>query len=219
MRVLTLARNLYDVICADLGGYADPISMGLLEESQRIFLVTTSELAPLHFAKVRVKQLTELGLKDRLSLVLNRDHRKDLLTSAQVEDAVGIPVSFAFPNAYESVQRAILVGEPVPPRRKWPSAFRLSRISCCQRGLGRIHLRLAESFLSSFGFPMLRSRSVSRETDVRMLSRRGAVPTPALCRLRLNSPPVTCHRGVCVWMTLDLYRKRPGGQAWKRGRG
>lgn len=116
MHVLAVARNLYDVICADLGGYADPISMGLLEESQRIFLVTTSELAPLHFAKVRVKQLTELGLKDRLSLILNRDrdHRKNLLTNAQVEDAVGIPVSFAFPNAYESVQRAILDGEPVP---------------------------------------------------------------------------------------------------------
>ena len=119
-QVLALVRNLYDVICADLGNSLDSISLGLLEESQRIFLVTTSELAPLHFAKVRVQQLAELGLKDRLSLVLNRDgdHRKSHLSCAQVEDAVGIPVSFAFPNAYESVQKAILDGDPVPHEKE-----------------------------------------------------------------------------------------------------
>jgi pilus assembly protein CpaE len=153
-QVLALARNLYEVICADLGDYLDPVSMGLLEESQRIFLVTTSEITPLHFAKVRVKHLTQLGLKDRLSLVLNRhpDHGHNSLTEAQVEDAVGIPVSFAFPNAYQSVQRAILEGEPVPNQTEMAKSIQALTYFMLPQGHGKPH-PVGRKFLEFFRIP------------------------------------------------------------------
>jgi len=160
-QVLTLARNLYDVICTDLGGCLDPISMDVLEESRRIFLVTTSELTPLHFAKVRVKHLTELGLKDRLSLVLNRDrdHRKNLLTNAQVEDAVGIPVSFTFPNAYDSVQRAILDGEPVPHETEMTKGIQALTHFMLPQGREMPSHRVGRKFLEFFRIPHAEERT------------------------------------------------------------
>ena len=74
-RVLSMARAQYEVICADLGSHFDPLSMALLRDSRRIFLVTTPEVAPLHLARVRMRRLTELGLNDRVSLLLNRKVR------------------------------------------------------------------------------------------------------------------------------------------------
>jgi pilus assembly protein CpaE len=123
-QVLALARKLYDVICVDLPGTFDPLSLGLLQESQRIFLITTAELTPLHFAKARLKQLGELGLQDRVSLVVNRHQARDQdhLTDEQVAQSVGIPVSFTFPNIYHSVQHAILEGNAVPQAGGMPEA-------------------------------------------------------------------------------------------------
>lgn len=112
-RILSMARAQYQVVCADLGSHFDPLSIALLRESARIFLVTTPELAPLHLAKLRMHRLTELGLEERVSLLLNRKTRS-LVTDAEVEKAVGIPVSHSFSNDYRGVQDSVLRASPVP---------------------------------------------------------------------------------------------------------
>jgi pilus assembly protein CpaE len=110
--VLFMARSQYEVICADLGSQFDPLSVGLLRESRRILLVTTTELAPLHLAKLRLRRLTDLGLGDRVSLLLNRKVRSNV-TDSEVEDTVGIPVSHSFSNDYRRVQDSVLRASPV----------------------------------------------------------------------------------------------------------
>jgi pilus assembly protein CpaE len=111
--VLSMARSQYEVICADLGSHFDPLSMALLKDSRRIFLVTTPEVAPLHLARARMRRLTELGLNDRVSLLLNRKVRSKVADS-DVEKAVGIPVSYSFSDDYLGVQDAVLRASPVP---------------------------------------------------------------------------------------------------------
>ena len=112
--VLNIARALYDVVCVDLPSALDPISLTFLEESRRVFLVTGGDLAEMHFARIRARQLAERGLKDRVSLVLNHTHHaKDLLSNAQIEETVGLPISFTFPNAHRDIQHAVLNGAPV----------------------------------------------------------------------------------------------------------
>ncbi len=113
-RVLSMARAQYEVICADLGSHFDPLSIALLRESRRIFLVTTAELVPLHLAKVRMRRLTELGLNERVSLLLNRKTRS-AVTDSEVEEAIGIPVSHSFPNDYRKVQDSVLRGSSAAP--------------------------------------------------------------------------------------------------------
>jgi pilus assembly protein CpaE len=110
--VLSMARAQYEVICADLGSHFDPLSIALLRESRRIFLVTTPEVAPLHLARTRMHRLSELGLSDRVSLLLNRKVRS-VVTDSDVEKTVGIPVSYSFSNDYPGVQKAILRASPV----------------------------------------------------------------------------------------------------------
>jgi pilus assembly protein CpaE len=112
-RVLSMARAQYEVICADLGSHFDPLSLALLRESRRIFLVTTPEVASLHLASLRVRRLTQLGLNDRVSLLLNRKVRSEV-TDSDVEKTVGIPVNYSFSNDYRGVQDAILRASPVP---------------------------------------------------------------------------------------------------------
>src|SRR5579872_3285863 len=87
-RVLAMARSQYEVICVDLASSMDEFSVALMKESRRIFLVTTPEVVPLHMAKARLDSLKDLGLHERVSLLLNRKARNDF-SNAEVAKLVG----------------------------------------------------------------------------------------------------------------------------------
>jgi Flp pilus assembly CpaE family ATPase len=107
--VLSMARSQYEVICADLPSSMDPFSITLMRESHRIFLVTTPEVVPLHFAAERVHALKKLGLDERVSLLLNRKtDRRGGLTDAEVARLVGLPIAITFSNDYDGVGKSIL---------------------------------------------------------------------------------------------------------------
>jgi Flp pilus assembly CpaE family ATPase len=114
-RFLADARLHYEVICADLGSYLDEFSIELMRESRRIFLVTTPEVAAVHLAQARGKSLSELGLADRVSLVLNRkDAWRGHLNSGEVAEATGMAVAYCLSNDYQTCSDATLRGSPVP---------------------------------------------------------------------------------------------------------
>lgn len=113
-QVLSLARAQYEVICADLASSLDPFTVEWMRESRRIFLVTTPEVVAVHLAQARLESLTDLGLADRVSLILNRkDRRSDHLEDAEVAHMLDIPVAYSFTNNYDHVQKSILGGSPV----------------------------------------------------------------------------------------------------------
>ena len=95
LRVLTAARAQYEVICADLASSTDLFSVALMKESRRIFLVTTPEVVPLYLAAARLQRLKELGLEERVRLLLNRKFSSKLKDD-QCAAIVGIPVSYRF---------------------------------------------------------------------------------------------------------------------------
>jgi MinD-like ATPase involved in chromosome partitioning or flagellar assembly len=112
--VLGFARGLYDTICADLASSLDPFTVQIMHEARRIFMVTTPELVPLYLAADRLKHLKDLGLADKVSLLLNRKnplHRG--LSDAEASQLVGLPIAHKFSNDYLGVQEAILEGVPV----------------------------------------------------------------------------------------------------------
>jgi MinD-like ATPase involved in chromosome partitioning or flagellar assembly len=113
-RFLAIARSQYEVVCADLASSLGPLSVNLMRESSRIFMVTTPEVVPLHFARERMRRLDELGLSDQVRLLVNRKPGgKARLDDEEVAQMVGIPVSYSFPNDYPTVQSAILGSGPV----------------------------------------------------------------------------------------------------------
>ena len=115
--VLGFARGLYDTICADLASSLDPFTVQIMHEARRIFMVTTPELVPLHLAADRLKHLKDLGLADKVSLLLNRKNpARRGLSDAEASHLVGLPIAHRFSNDYPGVQDAILDGVPVSHR-------------------------------------------------------------------------------------------------------
>ena len=115
--VLGFARAQYDTICADLASSLDPFTVQIMHEARQVFLVTTPELVPLYLTADRFRHLKELGLADKVSLLLNRKnpgHRG--LSDGDVAHLAGLPIAHEFCNDYPGVQGAILDGAPVPHR-------------------------------------------------------------------------------------------------------
>lgn len=110
---IDFARTLYGTVCIDLPGNLAPSSLGLLKESDQIFLVLTPEIPALRLARERCAILNKLGLSDRVSILLNRWDRRSLPTLAEAEDIVGARVLATLPNDYQSVHKAMRSGKPV----------------------------------------------------------------------------------------------------------
>jgi Flp pilus assembly CpaE family ATPase len=95
-----------------------------MRESRRVFVVTTPEVTPLHLAALRIRSLRELGLEDRVSLLLNRRSGCGQgLSDAEVVQLVGLPLSFTFSNDYTGVDKAIIDGRPVAPETELGSSI------------------------------------------------------------------------------------------------
>jgi pilus assembly protein CpaE len=106
-------RRYYRLITIDLSGNMEKYSIEIMEESRRIFLVTTAEISSLHLARERFNYLKTLDLGDRIELVLNRSHKRSMIDTKQIEDLLGLPVTVALPNDYQGVSRALTAGKPV----------------------------------------------------------------------------------------------------------
>jgi Flp pilus assembly CpaE family ATPase len=106
-QLLDFMRRNYSVVTADLPDVFDELSLTVMREASRIFLVTTPELPALRLARQKVALLRRLDLDDRLSLVLNRVTKRMELSIDEIGETVGLPVTASFPSDYVSVTKSI----------------------------------------------------------------------------------------------------------------
>jgi pilus assembly protein CpaE len=111
--LIEFARRNYRIICADLSGHFERYSIEVMQESKKIFLVCTPEVAALHLAREKMEYLQSIDLGDRVSVLLNRHSKRAELGPAHVEELVGAPVEMTFPNDYARVTQAIREGKTV----------------------------------------------------------------------------------------------------------
>ncbi len=133
--LLDFARRQYKVICLDLSGNIEKYSVEIQHESNRIFLVCTSELPSLHLAREKLSFLRSVELEDRVDIVLNRVGRRNVVSAAEVEKLLGRPIRFSFPNDYKGIHQALASGK---------AADRSS-------GLGKRFFSAAQELLSTGG--------------------------------------------------------------------
>src|SRR4029077_6264264 len=105
--LVAFARRNYKVLCFDLSGNLERYSIELMQESKRVFMVCTPEVPSLHLAREKLQFLRKIELDGRVSILLNRVHKKPLLTKDQVEDILGVPVATVFPNDYHGTNHAL----------------------------------------------------------------------------------------------------------------
>jgi pilus assembly protein CpaE len=111
--MIEFARRNYRAVCVDLSGNMEKYSIEIMQESKRVYLVTTPEIASLHLARERFHYLRQLDLGDRIQLILNRSQKRAPISVSQIEDLLGLPVLSCIPNDYQGVSRALTAGRPV----------------------------------------------------------------------------------------------------------
>ncbi len=116
-------RRNYTALCFDLSGNLEKYSIELMQESKRILLVVTPEIPSIHLAREKLSFLRTFDLESRVSVVLNRCHKRPLLNKEQVEELLGLPVAQMFPNDYVRVNKAMTEGTWIDPESQMGREF------------------------------------------------------------------------------------------------
>ena len=112
--ILQCARFLYDWVIVDLPTVFQRVSLLTVSQSDRAFLVSTSELASLHLARKAVKLLIHLGFEmKRFQILVNRVDKRDGLNPSDLNKLFDCEVDTSLPNDYFSLQRVVTMGEPL----------------------------------------------------------------------------------------------------------
>lgn len=108
--LIDFQRRNYQGIVFDLSGNLERYSFEIMQESKRIFLVCTPEIPALHLAREKFAFLRSLELHTRVSVLVNRCQKRQVISNDQIEQILGLPVHMVFPNEYDTVHRSLTAG-------------------------------------------------------------------------------------------------------------
>lgn len=112
-KIISLARELADVVIIDTPGRMDETVLTAIDKSDLVLAVATMDLPSIKNTKVSLAKLRQLGYRNGLvSLVLNRADSKVFLDPSEVENAVGGKVLVKIPSD-RRVPRSVNRGVPV----------------------------------------------------------------------------------------------------------
>jgi pilus assembly protein CpaE len=121
--LIDFARRHYQALCFDLSGNLERYSVEIMQDCRRILLVCTPEVPSLHQAREKVLYLKTLNLDTRVSVVLNRTHKKTLFSTEQVEQILGVPVVHSLANDYPTATKAMSAGGLIKPSTDLGKSF------------------------------------------------------------------------------------------------
>jgi pilus assembly protein CpaE len=111
--LLDYSRRQYSAVCVDLSGNLEKYSVEIMNESERIFMVCTAEIPSLHLAREKLAFLRSIELEERVYIVLNRSTKRDIVSPAEIQRLLGLPVHCVLPNDYTRVHAAVSSGQAV----------------------------------------------------------------------------------------------------------
>ena len=128
--ILNYARHAYDVVVIDAGSVYGEWNLNQARASNELLLVSTNELPALQAAQRALSYLdaNRIG-RWKIRLVVNRYHRDVGLSREVIGTALHTEVFESVPSDYESVQKALMEGKPVPSN----TAFGKSLTQLAQR--------------------------------------------------------------------------------------
>src|SRR5439155_12328286 len=111
--LLAFAVRKYSLIGVDLPGSMEQHECETLLRSKRVFLVCTSGIGALHVARRKSVWLRDLGLADKVSVILNCVERKNALLVGDIERIIQMPVRYVVPHASGEIARAAQKGAAI----------------------------------------------------------------------------------------------------------
>ncbi len=122
-QVLQFMRTQHDWIVLDLGRSLNSIALGVLEEIDQLFLVSTLEVVALHGLKSIVHGLFEQG--DKVQLILNRTPKMMDISTQELEKILGRSLYAALPNDYMGLYQSYSSGNLLDANTRLAQHFAL----------------------------------------------------------------------------------------------
>jgi pilus assembly protein CpaE len=113
--ILEYARHAYDVVITDAGGVYGEWNLAQARAASELLLITTNELPALQAAQRALSYLdtNRIG-RWKVRLIVNRYTRDVGLSREVIGTALHAEVFDTLPSDYESVQKSLMDGKPVP---------------------------------------------------------------------------------------------------------
>ena len=113
-QTIDFLRMRYDYILVDMPLGLSDENLELIRHCDHLHMVTIAEVSALRNV---ARQLSYLMRKevpsDRLRVVLNRHHKKSLISENEIEKSIGQKIYWKVPNGYAHVVKAINGGDPI----------------------------------------------------------------------------------------------------------
>jgi pilus assembly protein CpaE len=112
-QLLAMMRSKFDYIVIDNGQSLNEISRKILELSDTVMLVSIPTLPCLTNVKRLLETFWKLGYPqgDRVKIIMNRSHKKSMISTKEAEEGIGEKISWLIPNDYNSAMSAINKGK------------------------------------------------------------------------------------------------------------
>ena len=108
----------YDFVLVDCEASFEDINLAVIDLSTWVYLIATPEIGAIRDLSRYLDGLIQNEhVTDKLQVVINRYSSREAVTIEEIEKAVRLPISLKIPNDYAELNRAINIGEPVPPER------------------------------------------------------------------------------------------------------
>ena len=114
--MVTYWRHHYEFVILDIPGPQNEWGLMLAKLCDELLLVTTNEVPAVHATQNTLACLEYGGLsRSKIKLVVNRYNTEIGLSSEAIEAALDLNVFQYLPSDFESVQKALMEGKPIPP--------------------------------------------------------------------------------------------------------
>ena len=111
---LDFLRSRYEFVLADLPPSLNDENLTLIRECDQFYLVAVAEVSAVRNI---VRQIEYFKQKDtpleKLRVVLNRHHKRNVITDAQIEKVTDQKIFWRVPNEYPEVVKTIHEGDPI----------------------------------------------------------------------------------------------------------
>jgi pilus assembly protein CpaE len=111
---LGFLRARYEFILADLPPSLNEENLTLIRDCDQLYLITVAEVSAVRNV---VRQLEYFAEKDiprgKIRVILNRHHKKNVVSDSQIEKALEQKIFWRVPNQYPQVVKTIHEGDPV----------------------------------------------------------------------------------------------------------
>ncbi len=113
--IIDFIRTMYDLVVLDTAGVYGQWNLTLAKMCDELLLVTTNELPALQASQRALSYLDQNRVdRSKIRLIVNRYNRDVGLSKEVIETALHEEVFHVLPSDYDSVQRALIDGKPIP---------------------------------------------------------------------------------------------------------